>query len=253
MKIQAIKTRKFIPPKDDLSALISDHLVSLSEGAILIVTSKIVAIAEGACVPIESIEKDELIKREADKYLERSASPQALVMHTIKDNMLIASAGIDESNGNNFYVLWPEDSFVSAKKIWLFLRQKYGIKNVGVVITDSRLTPLRQGVVGYAIGYFGFDPIRDYRGKADIFGRAMKMETSNIPDSLASAAVLVMGEGDECQPLAVISEIENIKFWEDADEYQKHQNDLNIEFEKDMFHPFLSAVSWSVGGSGKTR
>lgn len=252
MKVQAVKTRKFLPPKDNLWDLLST-IKSLKENSIVAVTSKVVAIGEGACIEISKIKKDELIIREADKYLSREEAPGDLVMHTIKNNMLVASSGVDESNGNGFYILWPKDPFESAKKIWEFLRSKFKIKDIGVIITDSRLTPLRQGVVGYSIGHFGFKPIKDYRGTIDLFGRKFEMETSNIPDSLASAIVLEMGEGRESQPLAVITDIPYIEFIESDFKPKDGDYGLDIDEKKDIFYPFLSSVNWKKGGSGKSR
>lgn len=244
MIVKAIKTRKFFPPKDDLWDLLS-VIKSLTESSVVVVTSKVVSIGEGRCIPVAKIDKDTLIKREADKYLFREEAPDSLVIHTIKNNMLVASAGIDESNGNNYFVLWPEDPQKSAKAIWQFLRKKFNVKNLGVIITDSRLTPLRQGVVGYAIGYFGFNPIKSYIGTRDIFGRKFEMETSNIVDSLASAVVMEMGEGAEKKPIAIISDI--------FLEFSEKDYSVDIEEKRDMFYPFLSSVKWKKGGSGKTR
>ncbi len=252
MRVKAIKTRVLVPPKDDLFKVLSG-IENIEENTVVAVTSKIVAIGEGACVSISSIEKDELVKKEADKYLPRECVPGGLVMYTIKNNMLVASAGIDESNGSGYYVLWPVDPNKSAKKIWQFLKNKFKIKNLGVVITDSRLIPLRQGVVGYSIGYFGFNPIKDYRGKKDIFGRKFEMETSNIPDSLATAAVLEMGEGDECKPIALITDITDVEFIDK--EYKPNNGDFGFDIDEkvDVFYPFLSAVKWKQGGSGKNQ
>lgn len=247
MIVRAIKTRKFLPPKDNLWDLFLKSINSLEENSVLAVTSKIVSIGEGRCIPIEDVkDKDNLAIEESDKYIPRHLAPHGLVLHTIKNNMFIASSGIDESNGANFYILWPKDPKASAKKIWEFLRKKFKVNNLGVIITDSRLVPLKRGVVGISIGYFGFKPIRDYRAKLDLFGREFKMETSNLPDSLASAAVLEMGEGSEQTPLAIISDIPYIEF-------TNRFYDLNIPEKEDMFYPLLSSVKWKKGGSGKTR
>lgn len=248
MIVKAIKTRKFIPPKDDLWELLS-AVKSLKENCVVVVTSKVVSIGEGRCIPILKLDKDELIKQEADKYLPRRFVPEELVMYTLKNNMLIASAGIDESNGNGYFILWPKNPNKSAKNIWQFLKNKFKLKNLGVIITDSRLIPLRGGVVGYSIGYFGFKPIKDYRGKIDLFGREFKMETSNIPDSLASAAVLEMGEGREAQPIAIISDISEIQFTTN----EVNNSGFEIEEKRDVFYPFLTSVKWVKGGSGKNQ
>ena len=251
MIIKAIKTRKFIPPKDDLWELLS-KVKLINENSVVVVTSKVVSIGEGTCIPISQIDKDDLIKQEADKYLPRQFVPEELVMYTLKNNMLIASAGIDESNGKGYYILWPKDPNKSAKEIWQFLKNKFKLNYLGVIITDSRLIPLRGGVVGYSIGYFGFKPIKSYIGKLDLFGREFKMETSNIPDSLASAAVLEMGEGKESRPIAIVSDIPDVEFI-NKKYIDSGDNSFEIEEKKDVFYPFLSSVKWVKGGSGKNR
>lgn len=252
MEVIAIKTRKFLPPKDNLWDLLS-AIKKLEENSVVAVTSKVVTIGEGRCVPFEDITKDELAIKEADKYLPRKISPGGWILQTIKNNILIASSGVDESNGANYYILWPKDPQNRAKQIWKFLKKKFNIKNLGVIITDSRLVPLRRGVVGIAIGYFGFKPLKDYRGKRDLFGREFKMETSNMPDSLATAAVLEMGEGSESQPIAIIENIPHIEFIQNDYKPENEDDEFNIPYEEDMFYPFFSAVKWKKGGSGKNQ
>jgi dihydrofolate synthase / folylpolyglutamate synthase len=59
--------------------------------------------------------------------------------------MYAANAGIDESNANGKCILLPEDSYVTAYILWRELRQRSGIENLGIIITDSRTAPLRKG------------------------------------------------------------------------------------------------------------
>ncbi len=246
MKVAAIKTRKFLPPKDNLWELLSTNIKILNENSIVAVTSKVVSIGEGRCMPFSKMTKDELAIKEADKYIPRNVSPGGWILHTIKNNMLIASSGVDESNGADYYTLWPKNPQRSAKKIWEFLRKQFKVNNLGVIITDSRLIPLRRGVVGIAIGYYGFKPLKDYRGTQDLFGREFRMETSNLPDSLATSAVLEMGEGAESQPIAIISDVPDLKF-----STKDESNILTISEKEDMFYPFLFSVKWKKGKSGK--
>lgn len=250
MVVKAIKTRKFLPPKDDLWELLSG-VKSLKENSVVAVTSKVVAVGEGRCIPLNETTKDALAIQESDKYIPRGLSPGGHILHTIKNNMLIASAGIDESNGAGFYILWPKNPQLSARKIWEFLKNKFKIKNLGVIITDSRLVPLRRGVVGIAIGYFGFGPLKDYRKTKDIFGRKFEMETSNFPDSLATAAVLVMGEGSERQPIAILENIPGLEFLQQEFRPKTKDDDFEIPEKEDMFYPFLSSVEWKKGRGGK--
>lgn len=247
MIVKAIKTRKFLPPKDNLWDLFSE-IKSLKENSVVAITSKVVSIGEGRCIEISKISKDELAIKEADQYLPREASPDGMILTTIKNNMLVASSGVDESNSANYYTLWPKNPKLSAKKIWKFLKKKFQVKNLGIIITDSRLVPLRRGVVGIAIAYFGFKPLKDYRNKKDLFGREFKMETSNLPDSLATAAVLEMGEGSESQPIAIISDIPNIEFIKGEFRPKSFDDEFEIPLKIDMFYPFFSSVKWKKGG-----
>jgi len=249
MQIKAIKTRKFLPPQDNLWELLS-NIKSLKENSVVAVTSKVVSIAEGRCIKLADVSKDELAILEADKYIPRELSPNGWVLHTLKNNMLIASSGVDESNGADYFILWPKDPKASAKKIWQFLKEKFKVKNLGVIITDSRLVPLRRGVVGIAIAFFGFKPLKDYRGKKDLFGREFKMETSNMPDSLATVAVLEMGEGSESKPISIIEEIADLEFIQKEYEAKTEDDLFEIPEKEDMFYPFLSSVKWKKGGSG---
>jgi coenzyme F420-0:L-glutamate ligase / coenzyme F420-1:gamma-L-glutamate ligase len=73
---------------------------------------------------------------------------------------------------------------------------RYGVR-LAVIIVDSRVTPMRLGTVGLAVGISGFDPVNDYRGTTDVYGRKVKVTRHNVADDLASAAHLLMGESEE--------------------------------------------------------
>ena len=49
----------------------------------------------------------------------------------------------------------------------------------------------------------GFQPIKDERGKQDLFGNAMTVTQIGVADALAVCAQVVMGERDEATPFAV--------------------------------------------------
>ena len=200
MEIKAIKTRIF-RENEDLLGFILKYVKKIPDKSVLVVTSKIVALAEGRTVEYKNEkQKIALIKKESTFGIKTKHT-----WHTIKDGTVMASAGIDESNANGKLILLPKNSFKSAEILRKKLTQKFHIKNLGVLITDSRLMPLRAGVVGVALGYAGFQGVRNYIGSSDIFGRALKMSKTDIADSLATSAVLCMGEGREMQPLALIS------------------------------------------------
>lgn len=248
MLVRAIKTRPFIPPKDNLFSLIKESFlnVNLKEKSIIVVASKIVSIWQGRCLKIDSIKnKDDLIKKEADFYLDRDKVPKGYIILTIKDNILIPTAGIDESNGNGYFILWPKNPFGAAKQIYNFIKENYRLNNLGIIIADSHCAPSRLGTIGISIAYYGFYPLKDYRGTKDIFGREMKMSQSNIADSLATTACFAMGEGNEQTPIAIIEDINFIKF----EEFNpKDANPLEIDKDDDIYAPLLKAIKWQKGG-----
>ena len=195
----------------------------------MVVTSKIVALAENRTAIIKDTKtKEKLIKAESDL-----AIPTKLVWLTVKDNQVMATAGIDESNAKGKLILLPKNSFKTAAILRRALMKKYKIKNLGILITDSRTAPLRAGVTGTALGHAGFAGIKNYCGQPDIFGRKFKFSRVNVADSLAAAAVLVMGEGREKQPLAVIQD-GPIKFCGKI-----KADELKINLKDDMYRPFF--------------
>src|SRR3990167_8291608 len=157
MHITPVKTRLFLEGKD-LIAFIKEHIPKIAEKSLLIVTSKIVALAEKrTAVVANQKEKERLIRSESQFALQTK-----YVWLTIRDNLVMASAGIDESNGNGKLILLPQNSFKLAEKIRKTLMKKFLLKNFAVIITDSRLIPLRHGTVGVTIGYAGLRGLKSY-------------------------------------------------------------------------------------------
>jgi F420-0:gamma-glutamyl ligase len=159
----------------------------------------------------------------------------------------VGSAGIDESNGDGHYILYPEDPFKSAKRMRTWLMKQYGVRELAVIITDSTSIPLRRGAIGFALAWDGVDPMRDYRNTPDIFGRLLKIEVANLIDPLAAAAVLEMGEGDEQTPVAVIRGAKNIRMKNNSPKGEQ----LIVSPEDDIFAPLLWRKGWKKGGSAK--
>jgi putative folate metabolism gamma-glutamate ligase len=227
-----------------LFAILDRYVQRLPERSVLAITSKIVAICEGRVLPMAGVEKRELIEAEAERYL--PPHPKYGVSLTIKQDMLIATAGIDESNAEGHYVLWPSDAQRSANAVRAHLAQRFSLAEVGVIITDSRTTPLRLGVTGVALAHSGFRALNDYVGSKDLFGRALRMTKVNVMDALATSAVLVMGEGDECTPLAVIDDLPFVAF-QPRDPSADELRQLCVSLEDDLYAPLLTSVDWQSG------
>jgi len=225
MHVTCVKTRIF-KEGEELFAFVSSHVPKLNDGSILVVTSKIVALAEGRIADLK--DKDRIIKQESTWAVKTK-----YVWLTEKDGMILANAGVDASNAGGKLILLPKDSFKTADNLRKQLLKYYKIKNLGVVITDSRIMPLRAGVVGVALGYAGFKGLRDYRGKKDISGRKLKFTQTDVADSLATAAILVMGEGSERRPLAVITHAP-VQFTA-----RVNKKELLIPLKDDMYAPLF--------------
>lgn len=228
MLVTPIKTRVF-KEGEDLEAFIVEHVPTLKDGAILVVTSKIVALAEGRTGALS--DKERIINEESELAVKTKHTTL-----TIKDGTVMAAAGVDESNADGKLVLLPRDSFGAAEMLRAAFLAHFGLKKLGVLITDSRFMPLRAGAAGVALGYAGFKGVRDYRGTPDIFGRELKLSRTDVADSLATAAVLEMGEGKEQQPLCII-ENAPVEFVETVD-----RNELHIDIEDDLYKPLFDRL-----------
>lgn len=184
--------------------------LSLNNGDVVAVASKVVSISEGRIVRLDEVQSSTAAKRLAKKWSvdERLAcivldEADAIVggvkgfLLTVKNKILTANAGVDLKNSPpGTATLWPKNPDISAKEIRRLLNARYKV-GFGVEIVDSRVTPMRLGTIGLAIGVSGFLPVRDERGKPDIYGRRPKVTLTNVADDLAASAHLLMGETDE--------------------------------------------------------
>lgn len=233
--IIAVKTRRMNPPQDDFYPALESALPKLQEGDVIVVTSKVVAISQGKCVQADSISKDDLILKESEKLIPAASSKYGIAL-AIKNNTLAPSAGIDASNSGSYYTLWPDKPEEWAKETCLKLKNKFSIKNLAVIVTDSHCIPMRWGLVGISLGFFGLEPLRDYRGKEDLFGRKLEFSQANIVDSISAAAVNIMGEGSEGTPAALVRNWPGIKFCNDST-----FSGFTIKPEEDIYAPLLKA------------
>ena len=230
--VQAIPTRIFHPGEDIVDFIVQQiHQKQVKESMVIAVTSKIVSLSENRLLEKSKIDKKDLINQEAEHNFGEIGYGCYL---TIKEGLFIPSAGIDESNSeHNSYILYPKKPFESAQKIWMGLRSAWGVKNLGILLTDSHTTPLRKGVTGIALAHWGFRGLKNMVGTPDLFGRELQMTTVNIADGLASAATLMMGESNESRPLALI-ETSPLDFTETID-----PNEVRIPLRDDLYYPFF--------------
>jgi dihydrofolate synthase / folylpolyglutamate synthase len=247
MNIIAIKTHKITTKDTAMLPLLDTYVTSFFEKSILIIASKIIAITQGRVVTVTDEEKTALIKKECDYYL----SPEENAYHlfiTTKNNHLTYSAGMDESNADGKVVLFPKDAQKQANSIREYLCKRFGIVYAGVIITDMAAIPLQRGVIAGPIAYSGFAPLRDLTNTPDLFGRPFKHTKQGVLQGLAAAGGVVMGEGAEQTPLAMICDASFIHF-QKRNPTKEELKSLRVTPEEDLFGSMIQAVSWEKGGS----
>jgi coenzyme F420-0:L-glutamate ligase len=190
---------------------------TLQDGDVLAISSKYTAISQGRIISLDSIEISPFAAELAERYHLDSKMVQLIVQEadhifggiygfllTYKDGILSPNAGIDRSNiPNGKAVLFPENPYQTAADIRRDLRQRLNV-NVGIILTDSWLMPGRLGTTGVALATAGFKPLRDERGKNDLFGNEMQVTVRGVADQICQSAELVMGERDEATPFAIV-------------------------------------------------
>jgi len=187
--------------------ILQKQRLKLLNGDVVAVASKVVSTCERRVVPLKKIKTTSTARRLAKSYNidERLTT---VVLHesdrifggvkgfllTLKDGILTANAGVDLKNAPpGTAILWPKNPDASAGKLRRSLERRFHC-HIGVEIVDSRVTPLRLGTTGLAIGLSGFLPVRDERRNMDLYGRRIKVTQTNVADDIASSAHLLMGE-----------------------------------------------------------
>ncbi len=218
MQLVGIRT-PLIKPRDDIVNVVLEAMhkqgLAIEDRDVLIFTSKVIATTQGRLVKLSAVKPSkkaeelakrydlepgyvELVLQEADEIL--GAVSKALL--TLKDDTVVANAGIDHKNAPDGHaVLWPENPSGTAEAIRRRILKKTD-KHVGILIVDSRVTPLRMGTTGIAIGMAGIEPVKDFRSEEDLYGKPLHITRHAVADDLASAAHLLMGEA--CEQIPVV-------------------------------------------------
>jgi coenzyme F420-0:L-glutamate ligase len=212
-----------VQPGDNLVEVILDAAerqgLRIEDGAIIAIASKALATAQKRLRKLSTVKPSRRARNLAARYNLEPAFVEIVLQEaeevcggvskallTLKDNVLTANAGVDQKNSPVGYaVLWPRNPFQTAEKIREDISQRTG-KRVGILIVDSRVTPLRMGTSGLALAAAGFEPVRDYRVEKDLYGRSISITRHALADDLASAAHLVMGESNERTPAVLITQ-----------------------------------------------
>jgi coenzyme F420-0:L-glutamate ligase / coenzyme F420-1:gamma-L-glutamate ligase len=202
---------------DDLAAMLVAALMAtatvlpLRDDDVLVVTQKVVSKSEGAVVDLTTIEprpeavafaerwdRDprqlEVVLREARRVVRME---NGVLITETAHGFICANGGVDASNvgpdSGSIVTLLPVDSDASATAIRAAVREATGV-DIPVVISDSFGRPWRWGIVDVAIGVSGLEPLEDLRGTPDHDGRVMRSTVRAVADELASAAELALGK-----------------------------------------------------------
>lgn len=221
MRLIAVKGIPIIKRGDDLGEQIleaaSKQRLKIDDGDVIVVAQSAVSKAEGEVVDLRTVKPSKRAEKIAVKLdkdpriveviLQQSREivrlAHVLISRTIH-GFVCANAGVDRSNiDDDCVTLLPKDPDASAARIREKVRRKLGV-DVAVIVTDTQGRPFRCGCVGVAIGVSGMKPLLDLRGRRDLYGKELKVTITSPADSLAAAAVSIMGEANEGTPVIIV-------------------------------------------------
>ena len=225
LTVTGLRGMPLVQAGDDLAAILVAALaaaaVEPADGDVLVVTQKIVSKAEGRQIALDRVapspaavelaaetEKDpRLVQLILDQSTEVVRKAAGVLITRNRLGLVCANAGIDQSNldhgASATALLLPEAPDATAARLQRAIAARTGAR-IGVVISDSSNRPWRLGTVGIAIGAAGLTVLDDRRGSRDLYGRELRATLINRADSIAAAAVLVMGESTERIPAALV-------------------------------------------------
>ena len=221
--VMALEDFPLIKTGDDVARLIVDVAIQnglrLEDDDVVVVAQKVFSKAEGRIVNLEGVvpsdraEKLAKVVGKSAKLIELVLKETRRVVKASRETLLVEdkrgivciNAGIDKSNveGRDNFALLPESPDESAEVCRKRIRELTG-QNVAVVISDTYSRPFRRAQVNFAIGFAGIRPFRDYRGKEDLFGQALKVKNIAVVDEVAASAELLMGQGKEARPVVIV-------------------------------------------------
>jgi coenzyme F420-0:L-glutamate ligase/coenzyme F420-1:gamma-L-glutamate ligase len=205
LQVHAVVCSHRFRPGDDLAAhllmAITEAGLTLEDGDIVCVASKVVALTEGALIGADEVrdatQETGQDEREIVRTLARARAreivaeaPWVTVTRTAH-GFVAANGGIDRSNvPDDGWLELPHDPDASAATLRALIVERTG-HDVGVVITDTFGRPWRLGQTDVALGAAGVAVLRDERGTTDLDGRTLGVTISAVGDALAGTADLV--------------------------------------------------------------
>jgi coenzyme F420-0:L-glutamate ligase/coenzyme F420-1:gamma-L-glutamate ligase len=184
---------------DDLAALLLDALsasgIELSDGDILVVSSKIASKALG--LTAAASDRAAAVLGQARRVVAERDTPLGItrIVESLAGPVM-AAAGVDASNTGtaDVVLLLPEDPDLVARTLReAILRRRPGLA-LGLVLSDTAGRPWRVGQTDFALGSAGVRLVDDLRGGQDADGRMLSVTERCVGDEIAAAADLVKGK-----------------------------------------------------------
>ena len=224
LKLIALKDFPLVKPSDNLSLLIAESLqlnrIEIENGDVIVVAQKIISKSENRYKNIKDIvptkkaidlgkelQRDpgfiQVILDESSKII---STDKNIILVEHKLGLININAGIDRSNidqKDDIVLLLPENPSKSAKKLQLDI-EKLINRSISIIITDSMTRPYRSGVTNFALASSNIQSLIDLKGEQDIYGNTLKSTEIAIADELSAAAGLLMGQGNDAQPVVII-------------------------------------------------
>jgi coenzyme F420-0:L-glutamate ligase/coenzyme F420-1:gamma-L-glutamate ligase len=198
---------------------------------VVVVAHKVVSKAEGRLRRLEEIQPGERARRLAEDHgkdarlvqavLDESAEVLRAAGGTLvcvtRHGFVCANAGVDQSNASEEageLVLLPEDPDGSARRLRAGIEAALGVRPA-VVIADSFGRAWRLGQTDVAIGAAGIVPLDQWIGRADGFGRELRVTSIGVADSIAAAADLARAK-DSLEPAVLVRGLDRLVTAEDG-------------------------------------
>lgn len=213
----------------------------LEDGDVVVITTKVVSMAEERLVDADEVEVSEQAKRVADVtgidprevelvyeesgvigaipvgeigediVMDHAVDPEAAeeaiaelpsALVTDRDGRLCTNAGIDWSNApEGEMTLLPEDPDESARRIREELEARTG-KDLAVILADSEI--LGPGSMDLATGCSGIQAVDSNFGRTDLYGQPKIGGMDMIANELTAGSALLFGQTDERIPVVVV-------------------------------------------------
>jgi len=172
-----------------LAAVSSDaEIGQLADGDIVVVTSKVVAKAEGQ---VRASTREAELPGETRRVVARRG-PTTIVRNRL--GLTMAAAGIDASNvAPGHVVLLPVDPDASARALRAAIAERAAV-NVGVIVTDTAGRAWREGQTDIAIGAAGVLVTESFVGQVDEYGNSLVVTAPAVADEIAGLAELATGK-----------------------------------------------------------